>query len=47
VDKFGGNIWVEDRIKGDYTKGSVFMMSFPQAPAPVGRIEGEPTKRPR
>jgi PAS domain S-box-containing protein len=47
VDKFGGNIWVEDRIKGDYTKGSVFMMSFPQAPAPVGRTEGEPTKRPR
>ncbi|MCJ7606598.1 MAG: HAMP domain-containing histidine kinase, partial [Thermoplasmata archaeon] len=47
VDKFGGNIWVEDRVKDDYTKGSVFMMSFPQAPAPVGRTEAESAKRPR
>jgi PAS domain S-box-containing protein len=46
VDKFDGSIWVEDRVKGDYTKGSVFMMSFPQAPAPAGgRTEDEPVKR--
>nr|MDO8082153.1 PAS domain-containing sensor histidine kinase [Candidatus Freyarchaeota archaeon] len=26
VDKYGGRIWVEDRIKGDYKKGSNFII---------------------
>ena len=31
VDKFGGKIWVEDRILGDHTKGAVFKMLLPKA----------------
>ena len=34
VDKFGGRIWVEDRIKGDFTKGTVFKMVFPKVSQP-------------
>ncbi|MBD3194156.1 MAG: histidine kinase, partial [Candidatus Lokiarchaeota archaeon] len=28
---FDGKIWVEDRIEGDYTKGSKFIILVPQA----------------
>jgi signal transduction histidine kinase len=31
VDGFGGKIWVEDRVKGDFSKGSVFKMLLPKA----------------
>jgi len=34
IDKFGGRIWVEDRIKGDYTKGTVFKIMLPKAEPP-------------
>jgi signal transduction histidine kinase len=34
VDKFGGRIWVEDRVIGDYTKGTVFKIKLPKAPSP-------------
>ena len=28
---FNGKIWVEDKIKGDYTKGSNFIILIPEA----------------
>ncbi len=31
IDNFKGNIWVEDRIKGDYSKGSNFIVLLPEA----------------
>lgn len=31
VDKYRGRIWVEDRVKGDPTKGSVFVVQLPRA----------------
>ncbi len=31
VDKYGGKIWVEDRVKGDYTKGSIFIVMLKEA----------------
>ncbi len=34
VDKFSGKIWVEDRVKGDFSKGSVFNMMLPRADPP-------------
>ncbi|MBD3195052.1 MAG: PAS domain S-box protein [Candidatus Lokiarchaeota archaeon] len=30
IDRFNGKIWVEDRIKGDYSKGSNFIILIPQ-----------------
>lgn len=33
VEDFHGKIWVEDRIPGDYTKGSRFVVMFPAAQA--------------
>ncbi len=26
VDSYGGRVWVEDRIKGDHTKGARFVV---------------------
>ena len=31
LKEYGGRIWVEDRIKGDYTKGSNFILILPEA----------------
>ena len=31
VDKFNGKIWVENRINGDYTKGSNFILLLREA----------------
>ena len=31
VDSYGGQIWVEDRIKGDPSKGSNFILLLPEA----------------
>ena len=31
IDKYNGKIWIEDRIKGDYTKGSNFVILIPMA----------------
>jgi len=31
VDKYEGRIWVEDRVKGDYTKGSNFIVMLKEA----------------
>jgi len=44
VDKFGGRIWVEDRVGGDFTKGTVFKIKLPKAPNPSGpeRTPGPP-----
>ena len=44
VDKFGGRIWVVDRVKGDFTKGTVFKIVLPRAPAPA--TEGKATSSP-
>jgi len=30
VDSYNGRIWVEDRIKGDHSKGSNFILMFPE-----------------
>lgn len=32
TDRYGGKVWVEDRVSGDYTKGSVFNVLLPKAP---------------
>ncbi|MBD3211345.1 MAG: hypothetical protein GF311_01965, partial [Candidatus Lokiarchaeota archaeon] len=29
IESFNGDIWVEDRIKGDYSKGSIFHLCLP------------------
>jgi GAF domain-containing protein len=34
VEKFQGRIWVEDRIRGDFSKGSVFKVMLPKAEQP-------------
>ncbi len=31
IDSYNGKIWVEDRIKGDYTKGGNFVILIPEA----------------
>ena len=30
IDNIEGDIWVEDRVKGDYSKGSKFVVLFPE-----------------
>jgi PAS domain S-box-containing protein len=35
VEKFGGRIWVEDRIKGDPSKGTVLKIMLPKCNPPV------------
>jgi PAS domain S-box-containing protein len=30
VDSYGGRVWVEDRVKGDHTKGARFVVMLPQ-----------------
>ena len=40
VEKVGGRIWVEDRIKGDFSKGTVFKIALPKANPPVQKAEG-------
>ena len=30
IKKYDGNIWVEDRVEGDYTKGSKFIILIPE-----------------
>ena len=32
VEKYGGSIWVEDRVRGDYTKGACFVVTLPTMP---------------
>jgi len=44
VDKYGGRIWVEDRVKGDFTKGSVFKIALPKPKtAATGQVSDGPT----
>jgi K+-sensing histidine kinase KdpD len=30
VGRFGGRIWIEDRVPGDYTKGAKVMLQLPR-----------------
>jgi signal transduction histidine kinase len=30
IDSYKGQIWVEDKIKGDFTKGSNFIILIPE-----------------
>ena len=30
LDNYNGEIWVEDKIKGDYTKGTNFIILIPE-----------------
>ena len=43
VDKVGGRIWVEDRIKGDYSRGTVFRIALPKANPPADQRDAKPT----
>ncbi len=36
VSRYGGEVWVEDRIEGDHTQGSIFNVIIPK-PNPKGR----------
>lgn len=36
VNKYGGRIWVEDRVHGDFSKGTVFKIALPKAKPPPG-----------
>lgn len=36
VSRYGGEVWVEDRVKGDHTQGSIFNVIIPK-PKPKGR----------
>ena len=31
IDKYNGKIWVEDKVKGEYIKGSNFIILIPEA----------------
>ncbi len=31
IEKYNGEIWIEDRIKGDYSKGSNFIILIPES----------------
>jgi signal transduction histidine kinase len=31
VDRYQGKVWVEDRVKGDHAKGSIFVILLPKA----------------
>ena len=31
IKKYNGKIWVEDKVKGDYTQGSNFIILIPEA----------------
>ena len=31
IDSYNGQIWVEDRVRGDYSKGSNFVLLIPEA----------------
>jgi signal transduction histidine kinase len=31
ITRYNGKIWIEDRIKGDYTKGSNFILLIPES----------------
>jgi signal transduction histidine kinase len=31
VDRYGGKVWVEDRVEGDHTKGARFVVELPLA----------------
>ncbi len=37
IERYKGRIWVEDRIKGDYSKGSNFILLIPTAEKSSGR----------
>ena len=30
IDNYNGKIWVEDRVKGDHSKGSNFVLLIPE-----------------
>lgn len=43
VDKVGGRIWVEDRIKGDFSRGTVFRIALPKANPPADQRDAKPS----
>lgn len=42
VGRFGGRIWVEDRVKGDFSKGAVFKVRLPKADVKEGETPVTP-----
>jgi PAS domain S-box-containing protein len=43
VEKVGGRIWVEDRIKGDSSRGTVFKIALPKASPPASQPDAKPS----
>ncbi|MBE3044534.1 HAMP domain-containing histidine kinase [Candidatus Bathyarchaeota archaeon] len=43
VEKVGGRIWVEDRIKGDSSKGTVFRIALPKANPQADQRDAKPS----
>ena len=39
VDTFNGKIWVEDKIKGDQSIGSNFILMIPESPSNSSKID--------
>ncbi|MHA2143541.1 MAG: ATP-binding protein, partial [Candidatus Thorarchaeota archaeon] len=33
MTRYGGRIWVEDRVRGDYEQGTSMVMMLPKTPA--------------
>jgi len=46
VDKLGGRIWVEDRVKGDFSKGTVFKIQLPKASIPANSEKTDAGRNP-
>lgn len=46
VNKYGGRIWVEDRVKGDFTKGAVFKIALPKAKPPEKSVAQDRAAQP-
>jgi len=40
TERYGGSIDVKDRVPGDHTKGSLFILHLPAAPDEVDEGEG-------
>ena len=32
VEIYNGKIWIEDKVLGDYSQGSIFVLQIPEAP---------------
>jgi signal transduction histidine kinase len=42
AEDFGGKVWVEDRVEGDWTKGARFVVCLPVAQVPRSDLASQP-----